>query len=249
MTPQEVLSRTNALLRLARACFDLYCQEHQVPAANRHDVSIQGFFQWLREDLAAEPLCQLVPELLEKAEVPYEALEELRALPENPLMFVHFYTLWEQVTLAGRGPLQHAVASIHMVALVKWEDGRVTPLSDFCPRELVNEAGTFTDGDACTMLKNCGRVLASLIAQFGLDGLHDQQSYLVTQPVVDLAAKALETGLSQMQPEAAAQMRAFINICQSYFDPPVLVPQAQAIIAQKRAARGQVDQVGGGWSE
>jgi hypothetical protein len=241
----DVVKRTNDLLRLSRVLFAEFCKEHSVPPATAHNVPINDFFMWLHEDMSRPPGSELVPEMLAAAAVDYPVWENLMALPENPGMYVQFAVLWEQVCLSFRPPLSHEIRSVHVVALIRWEDGRMTPLSNFVPRELINEAGTFQEGDLCTCLRHACSVLAELVKLHGADGFHDKQSYLVSERVMHLMAKAIQTSIPTMQAEAGSQMQSLLDIVFSYINPPAL-----AIVEHLRATRKQASgppQLGGGW--
>lgn len=251
MSDDKAIARTDRLISLARVLFDEYLKQH--PNRVDHQVPLDEFFSWVRFDFGMPPSSELLPDMLKEALVGYDTWEEFRDMPEHPSMYRQFEVLWEQVCLHRRGRLKHPLASVHFVALLRWEDGRMTPLSNFVPRELVNKDGEYTDGDLCTMLKHAGHVLAQLCREGGVDAFHDQQSYLVSEHTIQLMAHAIQSSLSAMQPAAAAEMKSLLDICFSYVNPPIHDPTALALIEKKRAERLERDApdaagtLGGGW--
>ena len=236
MDREAIVKRTSEMILTAGVAFDLYLPKH--PEAQPAQVSINDFFGWLLGHTEEGPTFEEACAACAAKSIPDEWWNELKAMPENPGIYVQFASLWDQVRLKDRGALQHELASVHFVALLRWEDGRITPLSNFVPRELVNLDGTYTDGSLCTMLRHAGNVLASLIVGSGADNLHDQQSYYISDRVMQLMAQAIQAAIPNMHLSAQGQMQQLLDICFSYVNPPIRDPQAIALIQQKRAARG-----------
>jgi hypothetical protein len=233
--PDPAIARTEKLLSTAKKLFAAFCTEHSVSPRQASGVNICDFFAWL-QGLPRLDACAFIDDL----GLDYPVREELLELPSNPQLFLQFAVLWDQVTLASRGLPQNPIRCIHSVSLLFWEDGRMTPLSNFVPCELACEAGEFTEGAACTAIRHGGEMVASILAQQGADTLHDQSSYVVTRPAVLELASAMQAAIdAQADPGLRGQMEHLMQIWISYINPPVQDPAAVEMIKKRRAAKEQ----------
>jgi hypothetical protein len=157
--------------------------------------------------------------------------------------------VWPQITLNFRGKPRNRLESIHTVCLLKWDDGRVVPLSSFVPAELSSVQGEFTDGSVATLMQVGANNLMQMLMQFSLDHLHDHKSSEADdnayEVVMGLVLKLLNGG-QIIDPVSGQQLRVaddmiprcqeVMRVLQSMFRPPI-APQIQQQIQQVRQRR------------
>lgn len=237
---------TKSLTKLCAILFEEFCQEREIPAEHVASVSPVPFLAWFCEKnvITAAEAMQDYCTRAEAGEVVWQALVDLA---HDPMGANQLQTVWYTVTLGGRPDPKDRLDSIHVIALLKWADGRAMPLSSFVPRELVNDARKFNDGIACTTIQMQAASLVEALRQIGLNDAHDFRSQVADEEafeiVMGLLLKIL-MGATIIDPQTEQHVKLgkeLLERCQNVqrllqamYRPP-LPPEIQARIEAKRA--------------
>ena len=171
----DPIAKTEALLRLVGELFKRFCADMHVPLEHAGQTNPISFLQWA-DELTTTTNTEEATAICAQAGVTMSSWEHLIALAVDPTGPNQLAGVWPQVTLAFRGKPRSRLESVHTVILLKWDDGRVAPLSSFVPAELCSNNGVFTDGNVCSLIQATAHNLMEIVCNISLDVLHDQKS-------------------------------------------------------------------------
>ena len=244
--PDQIIVNTQELLRLTCALFDLYCEQNDVPEQSRPNVNVVAFLQWFSAS-GFTYYSEAVQDLCAGANAEEKTWNVLVHMAEQPLGANLLQTVWPQVVLAHRAQPKTRVDSMHLIALIKWMDGRAAPLSCYVPRELCDPSAVFDDGKMATVLQMQANSLVESVRTIGLDHLHDFRSQMADEgafdalmglilmvlngaPVVNDKGETVKLG-----PHTVERCTNVFRLLQAMFRPP-LPPEIRAQIEARRAA-------------
>lgn len=211
--------------------------------ANRRAVSAAFFAQWLQQNIDLKNGVEICGEL--------NALPESWAFVQQiahsgnmlPVMSV-----WPRIVLGEAANPKHVLKSMHLVALLEWEDGYILPLSAYTPREFAPNA-ILTDGIAAAMLNQQIAASVNSIMEHGLDGIHEHMSdsYGGEEPFNILMGAMLKV-IPQLDKKWQPYLHKWMRLMQGLIRPPV-PPHMQKHIEQVRAklAAKAGEKPRGGW--
>ena len=264
----EVLTTDiDSFLRLVIKLLNEFCEAENVPNSRRPDINPLHFLAWMGERTnlivgdSIEEYCTSANSTVQA----WEFLQVVIAAPYNSV----FMKLWYQIVLSYRGIPKNALAAVNVTVLLKWQDGKVAPLSSFVPVELATDSQLFTDGVVCSILPNVSSGLSEMISKHGLDHLHDTQSHDANEEAFDrLMGGILHIVLPELEKSVAAgrlkqhEYEATVNVfrtLQGIFSPPI-PPEMRKVIARRRQEKTKPvkpvkpasqtpSKLAGGWEE
>lgn len=158
-----------ALVKMARVLFARFVADLGLDQPEAERVDPGTFLTWLKDTIFLLDRQELADEADVSSDV-FDALEMLAMRPEGANQLAG---IWHRIALGGRPPLEVGVHSLSLIALIHWEDGNVTPLSQTVPA-LLDEADDWTDGSVASILSHEIATLVGHIVTHGLDTLHDK---------------------------------------------------------------------------
>ncbi len=235
-----------SLLKLCTLLFKEFCREREIEEDQVHAVSPVPFLSWLREKAVTLSADDAIS-YWQQAEVGEVVWHALLDMAHDPMGANQLQTVWLAVTLADRPKPAVRVESIHVISLIKWQDGKAMPLSSLVPRELVNNAHLIDDAVACTSIQMQSASLVEVLRQMGLDHAHDFRADMADEEAFEvlmgLLLKILQ-GATIIDPSSGQQLKLghhMVERCQrvqrllqAMFRPPI-PPEVRAEIEKQRA--------------
>jgi len=168
---EQFTARAEDLLELLVEAFKQYCEHNELdPADPPLSLSPARLLAWVE---TYGHMFGGWAGLRADAGTPEETVRFLRVLHEGgPEASLILLSLWPRVLLSHRAPPRHALASLTLMLLYRWHDGRATARTV----EVVYGDGTETDfaWDDGAALAACHRTVAGLTRELrvkGLDGM------------------------------------------------------------------------------
>lgn len=237
---------TKSLLKLCAILFEEFCQEREISEEHVATVSPVPFLAWFREKNVIT-VAESVQDYCARAEAGEVVWHALADLAHDSMGANQLQTIWHAVTLGNRPDPKDRLDSIHVIALLKWTDGRAMPLSSYVPRELVNSSHKFNDGIACTTIQMQAASLVEALRQIGLNDAHDFRSQIADEEAFEVVMGILLKilmGAAIIDPQTGQHVKLgkeLMDRCQNVqrllqamYRPP-LPPEIRQQIEAKRA--------------
>jgi len=213
---QDVTVDINDLVRLLHRVIGDFCEDTGVTGSARYAIEATKVLEWYEihdyryaQDRVEEPqLWEMFGRLTAKVEV--------------------FREIWYRALTADRGGLKHEVDTVHVLAVVKWRDGRVLPISSYLPVPNFDDPEMeLDDGRTLAVIAASLGTCTKRILQNGLDVLrsnsHDCGSEdLFRRFVLHCKRFAADPTIAPNEKEQAATL---VGAALTLFQPEIAMPQ------------------------
>jgi hypothetical protein len=236
-----------------RGLFRLFVAEKGLTPAQEIDTNPEEFMTWVRSsaEIGLGPFDNGGIDFIEELGVDEEALEAVMGIAENPMGFLRLMPIWHALVLSRRPPPEHPLESFQLMCLLRWRDGRATPLVVFAPGFLASDG--FTDASISGLLLTQSQELMRHIIGDGLDGLHDDKSeqYGDAATLKEFTSM-LQACVAELPEERRAPCLNYLRLFSAVVNPPVPAELQAQIKQMSSQIRQEVEseaaeELRGGW--
>jgi hypothetical protein len=220
-TPNEFddINATMRLVRLFGYYAIRYCEDNDVPLPQRSHIDPHAFGEWLSDRLSYNDYDEREA-VLKATNCEDLDWEKMRAILDSPGGITKISAIWGQVAMHYRAAPQNPLESIHLIALLKYADGKAVPLSSFIPKELVVQC-QFTDGRAADLVANGAHMLANTFYSVSIDALHNESAVQADEFIFEMLMGVCQQVIPQIKPEFHDRLKNMQRLLQSMFRPPL----------------------------
>jgi len=238
---------------IIRKLFQLYLEAEGLTVADAPQVGPEKFMIWVKDlaEVGLGPFEDGGMDLVEELDVDEDSLEAVVAMSANPMGFLQLMPIWHAVVLSQRPDPDHPLESFQLLCILKWRDGRATPLAVFAPGFLSSDG--FTDATVSGLLLTQSQELMRHIISDGLDGLHNSKSEQYGGPEVFREFVAMmQSGIAELPLDKRKPCLNYLRLFQSIISPPIpheLQVQIKEMASKVRqtAESELADELFGGW--
>lgn len=169
------------IIKLLIHIFGVYCEHNDIGVDQAAAVDPVAFLDWYNTNNFLFNRAEVTQEL----GIDDDCFDYPDGICGTPAGANRLAGVWHRIALSKRPEPEHEVESVTLVAMIKWRDGKLIPISSFVPMVMGKDAPGFDDGIVCSMIASHGHELMNPVVQSGLDGLRQMATDLGTETMQD----------------------------------------------------------------